>query len=62
MISFTSSKRCLDAMARCRWSAVIGDSAIFAKHNYNKLNLIDVEKKELLFKASVELEKQHNCK
>ncbi len=51
----------LDWTGRCRWSFNIGEPLLFVKFKSNKLNLLDVEKKALILRIPVELEKSGIC-
>ena len=47
-----------DAVGRCRWCSVKGEPLLFVKHKENQLNLLDTEKKTLLLKNPIQLEKK----
>ena len=50
----------LDDRGRCRWSTDAGEPILFVKHDWNKLNILDVEKKALVLKNSVVTEHEGN--
>lgn len=43
----------LDHFGRCRWSINSGESSLFLKYDMNKLNILDAEKKTLVFKNPI---------
>ena len=45
----------LDHLGRCRWSTSTGEPLLFVKYDGYRLNVLDVEKKLLIFKESVQL-------
>lgn len=40
----------------CKWSLVSGSPILFARYSYNRLNMLDVEKKKVLLQNSIRLE------
>lgn len=46
----------LDGCARGRWSTNIGEPLLFAKFNYNELNILDVERAVPTLKESYRLD------
>ena len=47
----------LDDFARCRWSTDAGDPSLFVKYDSTKLNILDAEKKTLVYKDLIPTEK-----
>lgn len=56
--NFTVLTIFLDAVARCRWSINSGEPSIFIKYDWNKLNVLDLEKKAVLMQNSTQLEER----
>lgn len=50
----------LDDFSRCRWSTNAGEPLLFIKYSGKQLNIFDAEKRVLLMKTPIELEKQCN--
>lgn len=50
----------VDTNCRCRWSTT-GEPLLFVKSAHNKLNVLDVEKKALMMKDPISLEKLEDC-
>ena len=49
-------------VSRCRWSILAGEPILFVKYHKIELNIIDIEKKELILKGPVELDEcKLNC-
>ncbi len=46
----------LDDRGTCRWSINTGEYLLFVKHNKNKFNILDVEKKIFIVKFPIKLE------
>ena len=52
----------IDGSGSCRWSSNSSEPLLFVKHDSNKLNILDAEKKALVLTDSVVTEKDgsHN--
>lgn len=50
----------LDDYARCRWSSDISESRLYVKYDWEKLNILDLEKKVLTLKNPVKLDNSSN--
>lgn len=50
-----------DNWALSRWSTNAGEPFLFVKYDMNQLNILDVEKKILTMRQSIQLEKIGNC-
>lgn len=48
-----------DDMTRCRWSTVNTDPKIYVKYRANLLRVFDVEKRESIFKDSLQIEDEY---
>lgn len=48
-----------DDMTRCRWSTVSTDPKIYVKYRANLLRVFDVEKRESIFKDSLQIEDEY---
>lgn len=46
----------LDLKGRCRWSRNLGEPILVVEYNYNKRNILDVEKKILTLKNPISLD------
>lgn len=50
----------LDKLSLCRWNPIIGDRMVFVKHDWTKLDLLDTEKKVLITKEPIQLQREGN--
>lgn len=50
----------LDSYGRCRWSTNVGEPLVFVKYGETHLNILDIEKKALTLKSSVQLPGTYN--
>lgn len=48
----------IDPFGRCRWSLNVEEHILFMKWYTNRLNILDVEKKELTLKSNFELDRR----
>ena len=51
----------LDYSGRCRWSTNSDEPLLFVKYDGNQLNILDVEKKVLTLKNSIQTESKGKC-
>lgn len=47
-----------DPHGRCRWSKNVGEPFLFVKYDLGRLNVLDVEKKTLILKSPIQLERE----
>jgi hypothetical protein len=50
-----------DNLARCRWSNNAGEALVYLKYKWNNLNMFDPNKKALVLRKQVQLEKNSAC-
>ena len=48
----------IDECGRCRWSTDLSEGILYVKYHRSQLNLLDVEKKKLIFKTSIRTEEK----